>query len=111
MRAEMRAEMRHTGRAHVAAAWDTNGDGSVSRDEFARAMGTLGLDAPSSAVDGLFCSFDLDSSGEVRADSLLDSSVHVSAHVSVVHVSVVHVSVVHLSAFRRRDGRDAQAAA
>ena len=46
-------------------AWDTNGDGLVSRSEFVVAMRQLGVTAPAAAIDGLFCSFDTDMSGEV----------------------------------------------
>ena len=44
--------------------WDTNNDGVVSRDEFAKALKALGFDAQT-AVD-IFASFDLDNSGEVE---------------------------------------------
>ena len=43
--------------------WDTDVSGEVSRDEFAAAMESMGLDAPTAVVDGLFTSFDLDLNG------------------------------------------------
>jgi len=50
--------------------WDTNNDGVVSRDEFAKALKALGFDAPKTAVDGIFASFDLDNSGEVEFEEM-----------------------------------------
>ena len=46
--------------------WDSSSDGTVSRHEFAEAMRVLGLHAPAEAIDGIFCSFDPESSGMVR---------------------------------------------
>lgn len=46
--------------------WDVNGDGSISKREFARAMPMLGLSGhTSSEIDSLFSSFDPDLSGEI----------------------------------------------
>ena len=47
--------------------WDSTGDGTVTRHEFAEAMRVLGLHAPAAAIDGIFCSFDPQSSGLVRS--------------------------------------------
>ena len=38
--------------------WDENGDGRVTKKEFRRAMGMLGLEAPRTDVDLVFDSFD-----------------------------------------------------
>ena len=39
-------------------AWDQNGDGRISRNEFALALREVGLKASDRAIDGLFVSFD-----------------------------------------------------
>jgi len=43
--------------------WDTNGDGTVTKKEFRKAMPVLGFDAPKEEVDALFDQFDNDGSG------------------------------------------------
>ena len=50
--------------------WDSDGTGVVSHQEFAEAMAALGLCASPAAIDGIFCSFDLDGSGEVDAQEM-----------------------------------------
>ena len=47
--------------------WDTDGDGTISKKEFRRAMVALGVSGPSGsgAVDELFDSFDFNKSGMI----------------------------------------------
>lgn len=47
-------------------AWDTDGDGYISRPEFIQAMRQLGMgECPTAALEGLWVSFDTDNSGQV----------------------------------------------
>ena len=46
--------------------WDEDGDGTISRRDFARSMPVLGLEAPEAAVFALFDSFDPDGSGTIE---------------------------------------------
>ena len=46
--------------------WDEDHNMSVSRDEFHRAIGQLGVAAPVKVIDHLFDAFDLDGSGEIE---------------------------------------------
>ena len=48
--------------------WDEDGDGTVSKREFRRAMPLLGLKAPKEHLDALFDSFDPDGSGIIDYD-------------------------------------------
>ena len=50
--------------------WDVDGDGTVRKVEMRRAVASLGFDAPSSAVDALFDSFDRDSGGGIEYKEL-----------------------------------------
>ena len=50
--------------------WDTNGDGTVNKAEFRKAMPKLGLRVPASDVDALFDSWDPDGSGTVEINEL-----------------------------------------
>ena len=43
--------------------WDEDGDGTVSKKEFRKAMPMLGLDVPRDEIDKLFDSWDPDASG------------------------------------------------
>ena len=45
--------------------WDTDGDGSISKKEFRRAMPMLGFDVPVKDIDALFDANDPDGSGEM----------------------------------------------
>ena len=45
--------------------WDENGDGTISKDEFRRAMPMLGMHAPDGATDEVFDSFDRDGGGTI----------------------------------------------
>ena len=45
--------------------WDDDGDGTVSKREFRKAMQTLGLNVPREDVDALFDSFDPDGGGAI----------------------------------------------
>ena len=45
--------------------WDDDGDGTVSKKEFRKAMQTLGLTVPREEVDALFDSFDPDGGGAI----------------------------------------------
>jgi len=46
--------------------WDEDGDGTVSKKEFRKAIIHLGLQVPPATADELFDSFDLDGSGSVN---------------------------------------------
>ena len=46
--------------------WDDDHNMTISRDEFHRAMGHLGVNAHVKVLDGLFDAFDLDGSGEIE---------------------------------------------
>ena len=50
--------------------WDKDGDGTVSKREFRKAMPLLGLDVPRAEVDALFDSWDPDRSGSVELAEL-----------------------------------------
>ena len=50
--------------------WDENGDGTVDKREFRKAMAALGVDAPRAEVDRLFDSFDPDGSGCVEYNEM-----------------------------------------
>jgi len=50
--------------------WDRDGDGKVSKKEFAMAMVALGYDAPRTDVDAVFDSFDSDRSGYIEYGEL-----------------------------------------
>ena len=45
--------------------WDADGDGEVSRKEFHKAMGHLGLEVPKREIDKLFDSWDKDGGGSL----------------------------------------------
>ena len=45
--------------------WDTDGDHTVSKAEFRKAMAALGFNHPRLHVDAVFESFDLDGSGSI----------------------------------------------
>ena len=47
--------------------WDFDGNGTVDKIEFRKAMKALGLNAPVTHVDGLFHEFDADGGGERRS--------------------------------------------
>ena len=50
--------------------WDTDGDGTVSKKEFRKAMPMLGLDVPRDEIDKLFDSWDPDGSGALEYKEL-----------------------------------------
>ena len=50
--------------------WDEDGNGSVSKKEFRKAMPLLGFDAPRAQVDQLFDTFDPDGGGAISIDEL-----------------------------------------
>ena len=50
--------------------WDEDGDGSVSRQEFRRAMPMLGLRASRAEIDDIFDSLDQDGSGTIEYHEL-----------------------------------------
>lgn len=50
--------------------WDEDGNGSVSKKEFRKAMPLLGFDAPRAQIDQLFDSFDPDGGGAISIDEL-----------------------------------------
>ena len=50
--------------------WDEDGNGSVSKKEFRKAMPLLGFDAPRAVVDEVFDSFDPDGGGAISIDEL-----------------------------------------
>ena len=50
--------------------WDEDGDGTVSKKEFRKAMPLLGFDAPRATVDQVFDSFDPDGGGAISIDEL-----------------------------------------
>ena len=50
--------------------WDEDGDGSVSKKEFRKAMPMLGLEVPKHEVDALFDSWDPDGSGVLELAEL-----------------------------------------
>lgn len=45
--------------------WDDNGDGTVTRKEFHKAMVSLGLEVPAESIDDLFSEWDVDGGGEL----------------------------------------------
>lgn len=45
--------------------WDIDGDGTITQQEFHRAMTELGLEVPGSAIDDIFSSWDTDGGGEI----------------------------------------------
>ena len=51
-------------------AWDTNGDGKISRTEFRRAMEFLKLPSTDAEIDELFDKFDRDGSGSLNFKEL-----------------------------------------
>ena len=50
--------------------WDEDGDGTVSKKEFRKAMPMLGLEVPKHEIDALFDSWDPDGSGEITLKEL-----------------------------------------
>ena len=50
--------------------WDEDGDGTVSKKEFRKAMPMLGLEVPALEVDALFDSWDPDGSGMLELKEL-----------------------------------------
>ena len=50
--------------------WDEDGDGTVSKKEFRRAMPMLKFEAPRKAIDALFDSWDPDGSGYIEYKEL-----------------------------------------
>ena len=50
--------------------WDTDGDGTVSKKEFRKAIPALGLDVPRAEIDALFDQFDPDGSGDIALSEL-----------------------------------------
>ena len=50
--------------------WDEDGDGTVSKQEFRKALPMLGLQVPRQEVDALFDSFDPDGSGLLELKEL-----------------------------------------
>ena len=50
--------------------WDEDGDGTVSKKEFRKAMPLLGFDAPRATVDQVFDSLDPDGGGAISIDEL-----------------------------------------
>ena len=68
-------------------AWDQNGDGRISRNEFALALREVGLKASDRAIDGLFVSFDEDCSGYVDYTELHEALKHKPAVANLLHKS------------------------
>ena len=50
--------------------WDEDGDGTVSKKEFRKAMPMLGLEVPKKEIDALFDEWDPDKSGSLGIDEL-----------------------------------------
>ena len=50
--------------------WDEDGDGTVSKKEFRKAMPMLGLEVPKKEIDALFDSWDPDGSGSLTLKEL-----------------------------------------
>ena len=50
--------------------WDTDGDGEVTRKEFHKAMGLLGLEVPKADIDSLFSEWDKDGGGAINFQEL-----------------------------------------
>ena len=50
--------------------WDEDGDGTVSKKEFRKAMPMLGLDVPKKEIDALFDEWDPDGSGSLELKEL-----------------------------------------
>jgi hypothetical protein len=50
--------------------WDVDGDGTVRKVEMRRAVASLGIEAPPSAIDALFDSFDRDAGGGIEYKEL-----------------------------------------
>ena len=46
--------------------WDDDGNGTIDKKEFRRAIAALGYAAPRAEIDGLFDKFDADRSGEIE---------------------------------------------
>lgn len=50
--------------------WDSDGSGTISRKEFHRSMGELGLEVPPASVDEIFSGWDRDGSGTITLKEL-----------------------------------------
>jgi Ca2+-binding EF-hand superfamily protein len=50
--------------------WDDNGNGTVTREEFHKAMSALGLEVPRATIDEIFTGWDRDGGGELALQEL-----------------------------------------
>ena len=50
--------------------WDDDGSGSISKQEFCKALPALGLECPMSEIESLFDSWDPDKSGQLELKEL-----------------------------------------
>ena len=86
--------------------WDEDGDGTVSKKEFRKAMPLLGLDVPRADIDALFDSWDPDGSGklamkEVEKQLRRGSEIELDAKMQAGAAGEIKVKAENKSALRR----------
>ena len=58
--------VHYTGGVILFREWDVDGDGSITRKEFHKAMPLLGFEVPKEEIDGVFDEFDVEGGGSIR---------------------------------------------
>lgn len=61
---------------HLFETFEKDGDGQISRDEFARMMNTLGADIPVHTMDHLFTVLDADAGGQIELSEFIAWTKH-----------------------------------